>query len=928
MGGGRGWIKNRVIWLLVGMGLFLWQMRGWLFETVLAAPTELFFSEYIEGSGNNRALEIFNGTAVAVDLSGYTVELYSGGNLTPSQVVVLSGVVLSQDVFVVARSGADGAILAVADLVDDTITGFNGDDAVVLRKGGLVIDAIGQVGVDPGIGWGDPPDSTQNQTLRRKVGVEAGDTNPDDPFDPGLEWDSFPLDSFEDLGQHELPEPTPTPTPLPPLAVVINEVAWGGTAASTADEWIELHNTTGEAIDLTGWVITSTNGLSLTLVGVIEANGFYLIERTDDNTISDISADLTASFGGGLANGGDSLFLSAAGMVMDTANADGGAWPNGSGSPTYQSMERANALEVDSDGAWQGNDMAIRNGLDADGAPLNGTPRQANSSGLLPATATPTSTATSPAETLTPTSTSTPTPLPGTPLPPLAVIINEVAWSGAAASTADEWIELYNTTSQPIDLTGWVITSTSGLNIPLAGIIEANGFYLVERTDDNTVSDILADLTISFGGGLLNGGDTLFLSMAGEVIDTANSDGGSWPGGSSSPDYLSMERIDPLAPDTEANWQSNDTVTRNGQDAAGTPLNGTPRQANSSGVLPPTSTSTPTPTPTPTSISGLTPTPSPTPILPLAVVINEVAWGGTSASTADEWIELHNTTSQTIDLNGWVITSTGGLTIPLVGTIEANGFYLIERTDDSTISDVSADLAVSFGAVLANGGDSLFLSLGGLVIDTANGDGATWPGGGGSPDYLTMERTDPLASDTDTNWQSNDTVIRNGQDANGVSLNGTPRQANSTGVLPPTSTPTPTATATPTLPAGTGTPASTPTPAPTLFPPLAVVINEVAWGGTAASTADEWLELYNTTGQVIDLSGWVITSTNGLNISLVGVIEANGFYLIERTDDNTISDIDADLVASFGGGLANGGGSLFLAVAGIVVDTVNIDGGG
>src|SRR5262249_36884195 len=158
------------------------------------------------------------------------------------------------------------------------------------------------------------------------------------------------------------------------------------------------------------------------------------------------------------------------------------------------------------------------------------------------------------------------------------------------------------------------------------------------------------------------------------------------------------------------------------------------------------------------------------------------------------------------------------------------------------------------------------------------------------------------APDTDTNWQSNDTVSRNGQDANGAPLNGTPRQANSSGVLPPTPTSTPTST--PSLPTETPTPTSTPIPTPTPFPVLAIVINEVGCGGTAASTTDEWIELHNTTGQAINLSGWVITSTNGLNLPLGGVIEANGFYLIERTDDNTISDISADLVAPFGGGLA------------------------
>jgi predicted extracellular nuclease len=97
----------------------------------------LFFSEYVEGSSYNKALEIYNGTGAAVDLGaeGYAIDIYFNGNDSPGTSIDLSGTVADGDVYVVADDGADPAILAVADQTS-TSNFFNGDDAVVLRKPG------------------------------------------------------------------------------------------------------------------------------------------------------------------------------------------------------------------------------------------------------------------------------------------------------------------------------------------------------------------------------------------------------------------------------------------------------------------------------------------------------------------------------------------------------------------------------------------------------------------------------------------------------------------------------------------------------------------------------------------------------------------------------------------------------------------------
>ena len=163
------------------------------------------------------------------------------------------------------------------------------------------------------------------------------------------------------------------------------------------------------------------------------------------------------------------------------------------------------------------------------------------------------------------------------------VVINEIAWGGTNAYSGDEWIELYNTTSQQIDISGWTLQASDGTpNISLSGPIPANGFFLLERTNNTTVSDISADKI--YTGSLHNDGENLTLQDdIGTLIDQANFPiGTGWPAGTTSPDYFTMERINPFQDGSDAgNWESNDGITTNGEDANGNSLNGTAKSQNS-----------------------------------------------------------------------------------------------------------------------------------------------------------------------------------------------------------------------------------------------------------------------------------------------------------------------------------------------------------
>lgn len=169
--------------------------------------------------------------------------------------------------------------------------------------------------------------------------------------------------------------------------VVVNEVAWMGTAADSSDEWIELKNNTAQDIDLNGWSLKAADGTpSIVLSGSISVNGFYLLERTDDATVSDIPADLI--YAGALENSGERLILDdEVGKCIDEIDASTG-WFAGQASPDYLTMERANPSGSGNEPTnWRSNAPAIaQNGMDADSNPLNGTPKAQNSATNPPTT--------------------------------------------------------------------------------------------------------------------------------------------------------------------------------------------------------------------------------------------------------------------------------------------------------------------------------------------------------------------------------------------------------------------------------------------------------------------------------------------------------------------------------------------------------------
>ncbi|SCL20385.1 hypothetical protein GA0070616_1965 [Micromonospora nigra] len=237
-----------------------------------AAPTDLLISEYVEGSSNNKAIELFNGTASAVDLTvgGYQLQVYFNGSTNPTT-LTLDGTVAAGDVFVLAAASAAPAILAAADQTTGASL-FNGDDAIVLRRGTTVVDSIGQVGVDPGTEWGSGLTSTADNTLRRSGSVPTGDTDPSDGFDPAAQWAGFPTDTFDGLGAHTVDGGGPVDRPAtvtcgPPLTTAVGTAAAREVTATDVDDRVVDLAVTSVTPTPTAGSITRTAGTPADAVG-------------------------------------------------------------------------------------------------------------------------------------------------------------------------------------------------------------------------------------------------------------------------------------------------------------------------------------------------------------------------------------------------------------------------------------------------------------------------------------------------------------------------------------------------------------------------------------------------------------------------------------------------------------------------------------
>ncbi len=189
--------------------------------------SELFFGVYYAGANNDKALEIYNPTNATISLAGYHVDRYSNGSQTPVETFNLTGSIPAYSSFLVTCGQTDSQFVSTpspgywslpindslqqkADLLaDSTYPGvfyFNGNDALTLAKGAVIVDIFGKIGQDPGKDWSwdstlVPPycnpvggqsskDLTYHFALTRKASVKHGVTTNPSYFNGLAEYDS------------------------------------------------------------------------------------------------------------------------------------------------------------------------------------------------------------------------------------------------------------------------------------------------------------------------------------------------------------------------------------------------------------------------------------------------------------------------------------------------------------------------------------------------------------------------------------------------------------------------------------------------------------------------------------------------------------------------------------------------------------------
>jgi plastocyanin len=252
--------------------------------------SDLFFSEYVEGTSNNKALEIYNPTSSAINLADYRIfKSINGGSSTG--IFNLSGTIAAGDVYVLANNQSDSLLKLKAD----TLTGFlnyNGNDALALLHLNDTIDVIGEIGIDPGTSWAVGSGSTTDHTLIRNYYTYKGSTN---WAVASTQWNSYPVNLFDSLQFHHT-APCGTVQPAPQATIsFVTTTATVAEGTVTVNVVVKTVNPSGQnanfVIARDDAASTATAGLDYNYTNKSKSNGAgttydtVQISVLDDNLI-------------------------------------------------------------------------------------------------------------------------------------------------------------------------------------------------------------------------------------------------------------------------------------------------------------------------------------------------------------------------------------------------------------------------------------------------------------------------------------------------------------------------------------------------------------------------------------------------------------------------------------------------------------------
>ena len=711
------WLTACLLLSLLGVGILGGAGLSARAAPVAQAPLSIVINEVAwmgtQVDANDEWIELYNPSINDVDLTGWQLLFKSSPttiattiNLSPN---LLPGNILPAGGYFLLERTDDAPTSITADL---TYTGGLTNTGMILElvaPGNVLIDTANKNGG----GWPDGINTSATQRFSMERISIIPDTDSNWGSNDGVTRNG--LDAASPTGnpingtpkqQNSIFSLAP---PAPAIEILINEVAWAGTMASSDDEWIELYNPSlTDTIDISGWRVVAESGtLDIVLPAgtTIGPDGYFLLERARPEVTN---AAHNFIYLGALSDSGEILRLRKPdGTIVDTANSDGGAWPAGS-LATANSMERMGIL-TDAPLAWVTNvDSASWTNTDAASNLVHGTPGRRNWGFGVTHTPVPTNTPIPPS----PTNTSTPSPtLTPAPTGARTIVINEIAWAGTLSSSDDEWIELYNPSSQDVNLTNWNLRSSDGspdIKAEFKDIILKSGAYLLlERTDDDPTN---VPANVIYTGSFNNNGEVLSLyDPNGYVVDSANSNGGMWPAGIAST-FSSMQRSI-IAADSDFVWVTYDLTKDSGtkaKDASGNEIKGTPGRANTPINV------TPTATPRNTAVPGSSTQSTGGVVLQPVIGISEFLprpgydWNNDGiVDVFDEFIEIINAGRIDINLSAYQVDDEEGL-----GSVPYTLPDITLKPDERAVFYASET-----GILLSDAGDTVRLLRSSTVID-------------------------------------------------------------------------------------------------------------------------------------------------------------------------------------------------------------------
>lgn len=244
-----------------------------------STASDLIISEYIEGSSNNKAIEIYNGTGASIDLSGWNLKIYANGSTTPGSAINLAGTLADGLTYVVANTSANATILALSNMTSGSLT-HNGNDAVGLFSGTTLVDVVGPIG--------DATDWGKDVTLVRKSTV----ISPSDTYSSS-DWDTYGVDVTTYLGFHTMGAGTTFDLTNQSVGNVTSYNVTGLTSGTTYNYVVRAENTYGTSANSNEIEVTTTGNVAPEITNIVQTPSTGI---NTSSTVS-VSADVTDSDG-------------------------------------------------------------------------------------------------------------------------------------------------------------------------------------------------------------------------------------------------------------------------------------------------------------------------------------------------------------------------------------------------------------------------------------------------------------------------------------------------------------------------------------------------------------------------------------------------------------------------------------------------------